>query len=78
MMEDGPFKLIEDVITSVGIDEKVIKLQKNPSAAIITYANASYHMLQVLRKVEEKKQDGLAVLDEHMNKDTKEATSDVI
>jgi hypothetical protein len=35
-------------------------------------------MLQVLRKVEEKKQDGLAVLEEHMNKDTKQATFDVI
>lgn len=44
-MEDETFNKIEAVITSVGIDEKVIKFQVKPESAIITFANASYHML---------------------------------
>ena len=37
------------------LDQKIIKFQVNPASAIITWANASYHMIKALRSLPDDK-----------------------
>lgn len=45
------------------LDQKVIKFQVNPGAALITWSNASFHLQKALRQVPDDKLKDLETLD---------------
>lgn len=54
-IDDEVWKHITEIMVDSELDQKVIKYQTNPASCLITWANASFHLISALRKVPEDK-----------------------
>lgn len=45
VIDDKAWKIIDDIMLESELDQKIIKYQTNPASALITWANASYHLI---------------------------------
>lgn len=54
-LDEKTWKHIVEIMHDSELDQKVIKYQVNPASALITWANASFHLMKALQAVPDDK-----------------------